>query len=234
MVWSDTGAIVVARMGSRRFPGKALVDFAGKPLLSWSLEGALRTSLSKVVLATTLEPQDDRLVALADTMGIPSYRGSEEFVALRVLEAAEQYGIKTLVRLNGDSPFQDSTLVDLAVRAYLSGSFDFLTNIQTRSFPYGMGLEVFSVRLLRENMELILKNERWYEHVTSYFYNNPERFSIVNLSLKKNLSNIRLTVDEERDWQRLLPLASFFAKRPELLKLRYIVRKYRELVNEND
>jgi spore coat polysaccharide biosynthesis protein SpsF (cytidylyltransferase family) len=97
-----------------------------------------------------------------------------------------------------------------------------------------MGLEVFSVRLLRENMELILKNERWYEHVTSYFYNNPERFSIVNLSLKKNLSNIRLTVDEERDWQRLLPLASFFAKRPELLKLRYIVRKYRELVNEND
>lgn len=193
-----TVAIVQARMGSTRLPGKSLMRIEGKPMLAHVLErlGAAR-SLDRIAVATSTSPKDRAIVALAQGMGIGIFTGSEDDVLDRYYQAARVFGAETVVRITGDCPLIDPAVVDQAVRLFAKGGADY---VRTSGFPRGLDTEVFSFRNLeRAWKEAARDYER--EHVTPYFYRHPEMFRVGELVASEPLRRpeLRLCVDTEED-----------------------------------
>ena len=212
-----TAAILQARMGSTRLPGKVMKIVLGKPLLWQEIARLRRTPLlRKVIVATTENQADDIVVSLAQRMRIPYFRGSEDDVLDRYYQAAKTFGVSTVVRITGDCPLIDPAVVNDTIRFFRSRKFDYVSNVNPPTFPDGMDAEVFSFRALRKAWrEASLPSER--EHVTSFIWKHPRRFKIGNFASPKSYAHIRLTVDDPKDlilvkkiFYRLYPRKRFF------------------------
>jgi spore coat polysaccharide biosynthesis protein SpsF len=200
------GAIVQARIGSSRMPGKVLLRLAGRPTLSWLLERLDHaTTLNAVGVATTDSVADDPVVAFCREIGVPAYRGSESDVAQRLLDAAELLELDGFVRVNGDSPLLDQALVDRGVSLFQRGGRDLVTNVFPRSFPRGQSIEVLRTSALRQALER-LPGPADREHVTSGIYREPEGLTIENFTAGKegvepDGRDVRLVLDTPEDAQ---------------------------------
>jgi len=192
-------AIVQARMGSTRLPGKVLKEFCGRPLL-WHVVNRLhRTArLDMIVVATSDEPLDDRVAAFCHQEGIPCFRGNEKDVLDRYYNAAKNFGVDVVVRVTADCPLIDPVVLDEIIEAYKEERCDYASNTIDRSYPDGLDVEVFSFNALEKAwQEASLASER--EHVTPYIWKNRDKFKICQVTQKKNLSGLRWTVDEPED-----------------------------------
>lgn len=196
-------AIIQARTGSTRLPGKVLADILGKPLLQRVIERvkAART-LDELVVATTTLASDDAIVELAQRLGVRSFRGSEE----DVLDRFYRCGVKLLrlapddviVRVTADCPLLDPTLLDQAVREFETGGYDYVSNTLVPTYPDGLDVEVLSFHTLRVAwLEATLRSDR--EHVTPFIWRQPDRFRLGELRSAIDLSALRWTVDEPED-----------------------------------
>ena len=196
------GAIVQARMGSTRFPGKVLCEINGKPLLQYLLESLFQCSdIDQVVVATSVESSDDPIVEFCHLLGVECYRGDLESVAGRFVELLESYKFDAFVRISGDSPLLDHRLVSRAASYFKSGEFDLVTNILQRTFPKGQSVEIIDSKVFQAAYPLMsTKNEK--EHVTTYFYLHSERFKIHNFESGENFGHVQLSVDTSSDMQR--------------------------------
>ena len=155
--------------------------------------------LTEIVLATTIEPGDDPLVALATKLDVPYFRGSEFDVLGRYAGAVLAFDPDIVVRLTADCPLLDGSVVDRVVKEFQgTESIDYASNTLERSYPHGLDTEVISREaLIRANLEATLLYDR--EHVTPYLYRHPELFSLLNVKHSSDLSQYRLTVDESPD-----------------------------------
>ena len=194
-------AIVQARMGSSRLPGKTLMDLAGRPLLGHLIERARRIpGLEAVVIATTERPADRAIIDFANAHGVPVYAGSEDDVLDRFHQAAQRFGVSVVVRVTPDCPLLDPAVAGLVLKRFLDagGGLDYASNTQPPTFPDGQDTEVFSAAALaRAWREARLPSER--EHVTPYIWKHPERFRLANVRHTEDLSALRWTVDEAAD-----------------------------------
>ncbi|MGH8239594.1 MAG: cytidylyltransferase domain-containing protein [Steroidobacteraceae bacterium] len=209
--------IVQARMGSTRLPGKVLKPIAGRPMLSYQIERLRRVQRGQqLVVATTINPLDDAIVSFCRDAGVDCCRGSEQDVLSRYWQAAEQFAATTVVRVTADCPLLDPQLVDLAIETFVdhAGRYDYVSNMITPTWPYGMAVEVLSEQVLREaNRESIDAAER--EHVTPFVYLRPDRYRIKSLTRHPDLSWHRWTVDTPEDFQLVsLLLESLYPRRP--------------------
>jgi spore coat polysaccharide biosynthesis protein SpsF len=194
-----TIGLVQARMGSSRLPGKVLADVAGVPMLHHVLSRAQRARrIDGVIVATSLATGDDRIEAFCESSGVAVFRGSEEDVLDRYLNAARQHGAEVVVRLTADCPLLDPEVIDLVIADYQQGGAEYVTNVIEPTYPDGLDTEVFSMKALeRAWREARLRSER--EHVTPYIRNHPELFAQRNVRGSEDLSGLRWTVDEPRD-----------------------------------
>ena len=192
-------AIVQARMGSSRLPGKVLADLAGQPLLQRILERVGRARrLERIVVATSTSPADDPIVALCDRLGVGVTRGSEADVLDRYYQTATAIGADPIVRLTADCPLIDPAVIDLVVSAFCRGSFDYASNIEPPTYPDGLDVEVVSyAALARAWREATLPSDR--EHVTLYIRRATDRFVTANITHGSDLSHHRWVVDEAGD-----------------------------------
>jgi len=193
-------AIIQARMGSSRLPGKVLEEIAGKPMLQWVLERARSArKVDQVVLATTVEPSDDRVAVFAERQGIAVFRGSLDDVLDRYYRAAKEFGADLIVRITADCPMIDPEIIDKAIAMFQRGGFDYVSTADpTPTFPDGLDVSVTSMPVLeRVWKEARLKSER--EHVFPYVYNHPELFRLGPVINPVDLSQMRWTVDEPAD-----------------------------------
>lgn len=195
-------ATVEARMASTRVPGKSLLDIAGKPLLERVVDRIrLSRRIQDVVIATSINPLDDAIEALAHRIGVACHRGSEEDVLDRVVQAAESVRAEVTVQFGGDSPFVDPQLVDRLIERYLrEPGVDLVTNCLQLTYPLGIYAYVVPMRAMRDIATLAsTKPER--EDVTRYLWEHPERYTLVNLTAPPELHRpeIRLTVDYPED-----------------------------------
>lgn len=162
-------ALVQARMGSSRFPGKMMAPLAGRPLLAWVLARLKRAQrLDAVVLATTDLPRDAALVALAHEMGVAPFTGSESDVLDRFSRAARQFEADTVVRVCADNPFIDGAVVDALVDFYAASDCDYACNHLDRlgsGFADGFGAEILPAALLHR-LAAECSEPRHREHVT--------------------------------------------------------------------
>jgi spore coat polysaccharide biosynthesis protein SpsF len=196
-------AIIQARIGSTRLPGKVLKKILGKSLLDFQLERLRQVNnIDEIVIATTTNVNDLPVVEWCKQNSISFYRGSEEDVLSRYYEAATIFNADIVVRLTSDCPLIDPKVVETVINHYITHkeSVDYVSNSLIRTFPRGLDTEVMSYSVLKQvHMEAISKPHR--EHVTAYIYSHPERFKLLNVSNNLDQSRFRLTVDTIEDFQ---------------------------------
>ena len=223
------GAIIQARMGSTRLPGKVLREVMGKPLLLLMLERvAAAKSIKKVVLAIPDTPENGALERFALRYGFDCFRGSENDVLSRYCKAAEKFGIDPVVRLTSDCPLIDPALIDHAVALWKKGKYDYFTNAIERTYPDGEDIEIISYSALkRAHLEAADAHDR--EHVTTYVGCREKEFSLGNFAQKENRSSLRWTVDYPEDFEfvRRVFEELYHAKGPGF-SMREILRLLRE------
>jgi len=192
-------AVIQARLGSSRLPGKSLADIAGKPLVAHVIERMRAcATVHDVVVATTSESSDDALARAVSSLGVTVYRGSTDDVLDRTCRAARDAGAQIVVRATADDPFKDPEVTDLVVRRLLDERADYCSNTLKPTFPEGVDIEAFTVRALeRAWHEARLASER--EHVTPYIWKQPEQFKLVGVTYASDLSRLRWTVDYPED-----------------------------------
>ena len=195
----STIAILQARMGSTRLPGKVMADLAGKPLLVRVIERAQAISgIDDVVIATTTAERDQPLLALAKQCGALGYAGSEDNVLDRYYQAVRTFNAEIIVRLTADCPLLDPGVSARVLARFAQGDVDYACNTLPPTFPDGLDTEVFSFAALeRAWREAKLTSER--EHVTPYIWKHPTQFRLANVTREVDLSSLRWTVDEPQD-----------------------------------
>ncbi len=196
-------AIVQARMGSMRLPGKMLMPIVDdKVALELMLERVSRAkTLDRIVVATTTSSIDDRIVYLCERLGYEHFRGSEDDVLDRYYRTVLAFGpAQAIVRLTGDCPLHDPAVIDEVVNCFLDSEYEYVSNINPPTYPNGLDVEVLSFSVLeRVWREAKLEFER--EHVTVYVRNHLDIFKVSNVQYKRDLSDKRWTLDYREDYE---------------------------------
>ena len=191
-------ALVQARMGSIRLPGKVLKSIGNKPMIELLLTRLSQSSeLDEIVVATSEDGQNDQLQSLVESLGYRCTRGSEKDVLNRFYESAKSLKADIVVRITGDCPLVDSMLVDQCIQEYKSAQVDYFSNVDPATFPNGLDIEVMSFESIkRANNETNSEYDR--EHVTPYI-RNSSTFSKASMKHVEDLSHQRWSVDEPED-----------------------------------
>lgn len=182
----DLMAFIQARMNSSRYPGKSLAPLNNKPIIDRVIE---RVSMvvpdDNIVILTTTDHAEDPLVSYLAERGIQYYRGHPTDVFSRFSEALSDYPCNKFFRICGDSPFLEPTLFQYSIEQYEEGDYDIVTNVLSRDFPPGKSVELLnSDTFASVEPEMLTHDER--EHVTKYFYDNADEFSIFDISCPVN------------------------------------------------
>lgn len=205
--------ITQARMGSTRLPGKVLQKVCGKELLRIHLD-RLRDckNISEIIVATTTSSGDDIILKFAENWQYKVFRGSEDDVLDRYYQAVKDYQPEWVVRVTSDCPLLDPMLVDKVIEFAKKNNVDYCSNTLIEQFPDGQDVEVFTFNALEKAWNESKKlSER--EHVTQYIKNNSNffgqnSFNAINYPSPADYSDIRMTVDEDRDLKLMEQLVS--------------------------
>ncbi|MDF2536396.1 MAG: acylneuraminate cytidylyltransferase [Bacillales bacterium] len=192
------GVVIQARMGSTRLPGKVLKEVNGKTLLAYQIERVRRVqSIDEIIIATTTEPQDDQIVDFCISNNVNYFRGS----------------------------VFDPVIIDKVIETFIGiyPNVDYVSNTIERTYPRGMDTEIMSFSTLQRAHSNA--NEMFFrEHVTSYIYNHPEKFRILNVAAEENQSDYRLTVDTEEDFELIKRILEKLYKESKDFTLKEIVK----------
>ena len=194
-----TVAIIQAHMGSTRLPGKVMCDIEGSSMLARVVRRTRRArKLDQVVVACATDPVDDVLLPECAKLGVEVFRGSDTDVLDRYLGAASHFQATTIVRITSDCPLIDPEIIDQVVAAFEQAGPDYAANILQRTYPRGLDTEVFRLSGLERCWgEAREKYQR--VHVTPYFYQNPDKFRLLNVFGVCDYSPYRWTVDTPED-----------------------------------
>jgi len=199
-------AITQSRSGSTRLPNKVLKAINGSTLLKIHLDRIQQSSkIDELIVATTVDKLDIKIVEIAKKNRLPFYQGSIENVLDRFYQAAKEFEPKWVVRLTSDCPLIDAKLIDSLIEYAVEKDVDYCSNTLKPTFPDGMDVEVFKFFALEKAWrEAKLDSEK--EHVTPYIHKNStfnglDLFTSCNYESDKDFSNVRLTVDEPEDFE---------------------------------
>jgi len=211
-------AIVQARMASTRLPGKVMLPLDGSPVLEHII-GRIRRSeyVDKIIIATTFHRSDDIIANLASDLNVDVVRGSNDDVLARITQAAHRSSSELVIRVTGDNPFVDPHLLD-HISAALRKQHDYVSNKIDRTWPIGIDADGFSVSSLAEASEMT-DDPVDREHIISFFIRNQPDYDVGNITIQqvyseefdRNVSNIRLTLDEARDYVTYENICGCFA-----------------------
>lgn len=192
-------AIVQARCGSTRFPGKVFAEIEGNPLL-FHVVNRLRYAnlIDDIVVATTINPKDDEIETWCTKERIHCFRGSEEDVLNRYYNASVSYPSEVVVRVTADDPFKEPKIIDEIIKKLIDEKLDLCTNNYPPSFPEGLDCEAFTFKTLKV-MKENAKDAFEKEHVTQYIYHNRDIFEIGNVKFDRDISYLRWTIDTKED-----------------------------------
>ena len=202
-------AIVQARMGSTRLPNKVMMKINGAPLIELLFNRLSKSiNINQVVLATSNNENNLPLVEHIKGLGYEVFSGDENNVLDRYFHAAKLFEADTIVRITGDCPLVDSTLVDEVIKGFVDTNSDYASNREPPTYPDGLDVEVISIKALEDaqkNAQEVFQRE----HVTPYIINS-EVYKKFYLKNSKDLSAERWTVDEPEDFNVVQNIFNFF------------------------
>jgi len=197
-------ATIEARMASTRFPGKVLKPVFGKPLLGLLIERLKRVELiDEIVVATTVNDKDDAIESFCKNINVKCFRGSEEDVLKRVLDAAKSVNADLIVEITGDCPLIDPDIARECIKLFLQGNYDYVSNgCLEKTLPDGLAVQVFPVKVLEE-VNSLTKNPVDHEHVSLYIYKHPEKYRLKNYRAEGELywPELAITLDTQGDYE---------------------------------
>lgn len=232
-------AIIQARMGSTRLPGKVMMKISDKTILDHVITRVGQSKLiDEIIIATTTKSDDDAIVEESKKLGVNYYRGSEDDVLSRYYYAAKKNNADVIIRITSDCPLIDFEVIDGMIYRfkdlYNDNKVDYLSNTIERTFPRGLDAEIFSFRILNEAFN---NAEKTYqrEHVTPYIYESSNKFNIVGYKNDIDYSYHRWTLDTPEDFElikkiyegmynknktiRFEDIINFFELHPEYLQI---------------
>jgi|SaaInlStandDraft_6_1057023.scaffolds.fasta_scaffold121603_1 spore coat polysaccharide biosynthesis protein SpsF len=194
-------AIIQARMGSTRFPGKSLHLIASIPLLEHIIIRLQRVpEIDSIILAIPDNETNTPLLEFAHQLQVPVFQGSEEDVLGRFIKAGESVPTEHIIRVCGDNPLIDIPLLRSLISAHLQSKADY--TIPLEPVPLGSSCEIIRLKTLKR-ISTLTENSIYREHVTTWFHDHPTSFCIeyVNAPYYLRDQNFRLTVDTDQDFQ---------------------------------
>jgi spore coat polysaccharide biosynthesis protein SpsF len=234
MIMAQISLIIQARTTSTRLPEKVL-----KPLPYNSnitvLEQVIRRAkkcrmVNEVILATTTDEEDSKIVKIAENNGIRYFRGSRNDVLSRYYFAAKMAKADVIVRITSDCPCIDPEVIDRLITHHINGGFHYSSNTMKRSFPHGLDAEVFNFEVLEE-AHLCADKPFEREHVCPYMYITPkDRFKLGFIEAKKEeyAPDIRITLDTEEDYATLCAVFDYLYDKNNFFNVVDIVRLFEE------
>jgi spore coat polysaccharide biosynthesis protein SpsF len=195
--------IIQARFNSKRLPGKVLKSLNGMPMLWYTIESLKQTkAYDRLLIATSKESSDDPIATFCKDYKVECFRGSLDNVASRFYEIGRFTGCKAMVRICGDSPLIDFRIVERAIKDYVRLQPDLVTNVNPKTFPKGMSVEVIKSETFLNNYPY-MSDPSDLEHVTPYFYRNEAKLKILNFTYPVSANHIQLSVDAQSDFDRV-------------------------------
>jgi len=237
-----TGIIIQARTTSKRFPQKILKPLPYDSSLTVLDQVVRRVMLTKcvdeIIIATTLNSEDDEIVKTAKRNKVHVFRGSENDVLDRFYHAAVSRELDIIVRVTSDCPCIDWNIIDNLVKEFKSGEYDYLSNTLKRSFPHGLDVEVFSSNALKDSFEKA-EGQEFREHVSPYMYTS-KKFKTGNFEASPSCfaPEIRITLDTLEDYALICAVYDFLYDNNPNFSCHDIVKLFKEkqwlfLINKN-
>ena len=206
---TKVSVILQARTSSTRLPGKVLKELSGRSMLEFQVERIRRCDdVENIILATSTDSDDDVLASLGESLGIIVVRGPLDDVLSRFILATEAVQSETFIRITGDCPFVDPSLMSEMIHQFNQDKLDYLTNACPPTYPDGLDIEIFS----RQSLCLAHQNcssTDQREHVTPWIRESGE-LKVCNKVFDQDLSHIRLTVDEPEDLALIRSIVDYF------------------------
>ena len=236
------GCTIEARMGSTRLPGKVLKKVNGRSMLDLMVSRVrMVPEIGEIIIATTLNKNDDAIAEEARNLGVRFFRGSEDDVLSRVLGAVIENRFDKFVALTGDCPLIDPVIISKVIAEFGNKKIDYISNALIRSYPDGMDTQVLTQVALKKSSDLT-KDTVEREHVTLHICRNPKIFQIKNFLAPDNLfwPELGLTLDQPEDlklitgifeyfWPRLdfscLEIIEYLNKNPKILSINALVKR---------
>lgn len=228
-------AIIQARLGSTRLPGKVLLDLEGRTVLEHVIRRVKSSKLvNDVIVATTINKDDLEIVKLCSNLGISVYCGSEDDVLDRYYQTARLFKADHIVRITSDCPLIDPMLIDEVITLHVGEKADYTSNTIKETYPDGEDIEVFTFAALKEAWKKAnLSSER--EHVTPFIRKNPA-FKQVNLESNRDLSHKRWTLDNPEDYEFITSIyKNIYTKNPDfgMMEILKFIDKHPEIEKIN-
>lgn len=212
---SNPYAFLQMRTGSTRLPGKMLRDFYQGDSIPVLMLRELKKILpaNRMVVATTVSSKDDALAEMATQMGVLCFRGDENDVLQRFIDAADSLGAESLLRICADNPFLQNRYILELIRTFESRDFEYISYEFPDGTPImrshiGMFAEIMTADFLRK-ISGFTREAFYHEHVTNYLYEHRDRFNAHFLPVPEPMCyrrDIRLTIDTEGDFKNLSEL----------------------------
>ena len=207
-------AVIQARVGSTRLPGKVLADLGGRPVLEWVVRAArAATRIDQVIVATSTLAGDDPVADLADSLGVPVVRGSEGDVLSRFVAALDAHPADAIIRLTADCPLLDPTLIDAVAGAWAGApAHDYVSTVLVRCLPRGLDVELVTAQALRAVDQVATGHDR--VHVTSAVYADPTAYRLLGVCVTPPADDLRVTLDTPEDLVLLRALVAVLRDEP--------------------
>lgn len=233
--------VVQARTGSTRLPNKMIIPFYNEKSLLEIIISRLKEVGIPIIVATTVNPHDVLIEKIALSQHVNVFRGSENDVLSRFIEAANQFNVSKIIRVCADNPLLDLEQLVKLKESFKDSNVDYWCfatseNIPTIKTHYGFWAEGVTLEALL-NVKRYASDLIYNEHVTNYIYSHPNQFSIhydqINPNIENN--NLRLTIDTNQDFELIKniyselinnsialtssEISSYVNKRPEWLHI---------------
>ncbi|GLX77632.1 spore coat protein [Thalassotalea insulae] len=193
--------ILQARMSSTRLPGKVLKPILGVPMLAHQLARLKQLkTINDIIVATSIEPDDDAIEQLCLDLKINCFRGSLSNVLERYYQAHLQFPSEHVIRITGDCPVIDVNIINKVINLHMSTHADYTSNCIPATLPDGLDVEIFTAKALKVARNNAISPIE-FEHVTTYFRNHAEQFNYQNYTHPTDYSHLRWTVDEPEDFE---------------------------------
>ena len=225
------GLIIFSRMSSTRLPGKALIKINNRELLGRVIDRAIKLiDINNIVVSTSLKDVDLEIVKFCEKEDINCFRGNEDNVLDRAIKTAREFSFDNFIRVCGDRPFFSLKIIELALSIHFENDCDLTTSTSKFSnIPPGLTTEIIKLSALEKILDNNQINSINKEHITSYFYENEEKFKISYLNFLEQgfTKEMRFVVDNQLDlklmnlisntvieWYRLTPEYSLQSSEP--------------------
>ena len=200
-------------MGSARLPGKVLRDLGGRPVLEWVIRAARASDVDEVIVATSVNGEDQAIVDMCESLGVQVVRGAEIDVLSRFIIALEVSGADAVVRLTSDCPLLDPELINQVVAVWrCNPTLDYVSTTLNRTLPRGLDVELAAAGALRHADARAIGYHRI--HVTSSLYEQDAPYTCAGISFRPAYHHLRVTLDEEADARALAQLVEVLGDRP--------------------